>query len=133
MDWIDPAPAIARRVSTCSARRAPRAATAGAEMIFTSNVPHAQRGLTPFFGGRASGLIPAAQANSDFTKRCAAVALPQEVDDGGGCCTIALCLSIYRAASDRRIANLIDRTATICIIEKSANTLSKTFSCHDFF
>jgi glutamate racemase len=51
--WIDPAPAIARRVSDLLG--APRSGPdeAGAEMIFTSRRPHVlSRALRPFFGGR---------------------------------------------------------------------------------
>jgi len=52
VDWIDPAPAIARRVSDLL--QAPGEADhAGAEMIFTSRRPHTlSQALTPFFGGR---------------------------------------------------------------------------------
>lgn len=53
VDWIDPAPAIARRVVALLGQ--PRAAIeqAGAEMIFTSKRPHQLNGaLVPFFGGR---------------------------------------------------------------------------------
>ena len=53
VDWIDPAPAIARRVSICSALPAAKAIEAGAEMIFTSRRPHTlSQALMPFFGGR---------------------------------------------------------------------------------
>jgi glutamate racemase len=51
--WIDPAAAIARRVSDLLG--APRSGPdeAGAEMIFTSNRSHSlSRALKPFFGGR---------------------------------------------------------------------------------
>ncbi|HXB79939.1 MAG TPA: glutamate racemase [Bradyrhizobium sp.] len=51
--WIDPAPAIARRVANLL--NTPMAGTdeAGAEMIFTSGRPHRlSRTLMPFFGGR---------------------------------------------------------------------------------
>jgi glutamate racemase len=51
--WIDPAPAIARRVSDLLG--APGIVThhAGATMIFTSNKQHRlSEALTPFFGGR---------------------------------------------------------------------------------
>ncbi len=53
VEWIDPAPAIARRV--CDLLGAPGATVdeAGAEMIFTSGRRHGlNRALTPFFGGR---------------------------------------------------------------------------------
>jgi glutamate racemase len=51
--WIDPAPAIARRVSELLGPPAGEADQAGAEMIFTSNKPHnLSRALMPFFGGR---------------------------------------------------------------------------------
>jgi glutamate racemase len=53
VEWIDPAPAIARRVSDLLG---PRTADVGqsAEMIFTSNRVHGLGAtLTPFFGGRA--------------------------------------------------------------------------------
>jgi glutamate racemase len=51
--WIDPAPAIARRVSDLLGPPAGAADQAGAEMIFTSNKPHnLSKTLMPFFGGR---------------------------------------------------------------------------------
>ncbi|GMP03459.1 MULTISPECIES: glutamate racemase [Bradyrhizobium] len=54
VDWIDPAPAIARRVSDLLGPRIGGIAQAGAEMIFTSNRVHGLSAtLTPFFGGRA--------------------------------------------------------------------------------
>jgi glutamate racemase len=53
VDWIDPAPAIARRVSDLLGPPGPDSDEAGAEMIFTSNKPHTlSRALMPFFGGR---------------------------------------------------------------------------------
>ena len=53
VDWIDPAPAIARRVSDLLGPPGGDADSAGAEMIFTSNKPHTlSRALMPFFGGR---------------------------------------------------------------------------------
>jgi glutamate racemase len=53
VDWIDPAPAIARRVSDLLGPRAGAVAQSGAEMIFTSNRVHGLEAmLTPFFGGR---------------------------------------------------------------------------------
>jgi glutamate racemase len=53
VDWIDPAPAIARRVSDLLGPPGPDTDEAGAEMIFTSNKPHAlSEALMPFFGGR---------------------------------------------------------------------------------
>jgi glutamate racemase len=53
VDWIDPAPAIARRVSDLLGPAGQESDQAGAEMIFTSNKPHAMsRALMPFFGGR---------------------------------------------------------------------------------
>ena len=52
VDWIDPAPAIARRVSDLLASPG-RADHAGAEMIFTSRRAHTlSQALMPFFGGR---------------------------------------------------------------------------------
>jgi glutamate racemase len=52
VDWIDPAPAIARRVADLLGP-ADSADHAGAEMIFTSGRPHTlARALMPFFGGR---------------------------------------------------------------------------------
>jgi len=52
--WIDPAPAIARRVSDLLGPRTGGIAQSGAEMIFTSNRAHGLGAtLTPFFGGRA--------------------------------------------------------------------------------
>jgi glutamate racemase len=54
VDWIDPAPAIARRVSDLLGQRTGGIAQSGAEMIFTSSRAHGLRAtLTPFFGGRA--------------------------------------------------------------------------------
>ncbi|SFO67660.1 glutamate racemase [Bradyrhizobium sp. Ghvi] len=54
VDWIDPAPAIARRVSDLLGPPSGGIAQSGAEMIFTSNRVHGLGPtLTPFFGGRA--------------------------------------------------------------------------------
>ena len=51
--WIDPAPAIARRVADLLGPPGVAADHTGAEMIFTSNKPHQLRqALMPFFGGR---------------------------------------------------------------------------------
>jgi glutamate racemase len=53
VDWIDPAPAIARRVVDLLGPPGNEADPAGAEMIFTSKRPHTlSRALMPFFGGR---------------------------------------------------------------------------------
>jgi len=53
VDWIDPAPAIARRVSNLLGPRAADLVQSGAEMIFTSRRPHSLgQALAPFFGGR---------------------------------------------------------------------------------
>ena len=53
VDWIDPAPAIARRVTDLLRPPGGESDSAGAEMIFTSRRPHRlSRTLTPFFGGR---------------------------------------------------------------------------------
>jgi glutamate racemase len=53
VDWIDPAPAIARRVADLLRPPGTEADHAGAEMIFTSGRPHTlSRALMPFFGGR---------------------------------------------------------------------------------
>jgi glutamate racemase len=53
VDWIDPAPAIARRVSDLLGPRTAGHMQTGAEMIFTSRRPHGLGPkLTPFFGGR---------------------------------------------------------------------------------
>jgi glutamate racemase len=53
VDWIDPAPAIARRVSDLLGPPGRETDRAGAEMIFTSKRPHTlSRALMPFFGGR---------------------------------------------------------------------------------
>jgi glutamate racemase len=53
VDWIDPAPAIARRVSDLLGPPGDSRDEAGAEMLFTSNRPHTlSRALIPFFGGR---------------------------------------------------------------------------------
>lgn len=54
VDWIDPAPAIARRVSDLLGPHNGDFVQSGAEMIFTSNRAHGLAAtLTPFFGGRA--------------------------------------------------------------------------------
>jgi len=54
VEWIDPAPAIARRVSDLLGARNGGIVQSGAEMIFTSNRVHGLSAtLTPFFGGRA--------------------------------------------------------------------------------
>ena len=54
VEWIDPAPAIARRVSDLLGQRIGSGVQSGAEMIFTSNRVHGLGAtLTPFFGGRA--------------------------------------------------------------------------------
>jgi len=54
VDWIDPAPAIARRVGDLLAAAGSNTDHAGAEMIFTSGRPHTlSQALMPFFGGRA--------------------------------------------------------------------------------
>ncbi len=51
--WIDPAPAIARRVADLLGPPGSGIDPAGAEMIFTSNKPHRlSDALIPFFGGR---------------------------------------------------------------------------------
>lgn len=53
VDWIDPAPAIARRASDLLGPQSGQADNAGAAMIFTSKRPHnLSRALQPFFGGR---------------------------------------------------------------------------------
>ena len=53
VDWIDPAPAIARRVADLLEPAGSEVDQAGAEMIFTSRRPHTlSRALMPFFGGR---------------------------------------------------------------------------------
>lgn len=53
VDWIDPAPAIARRVADLLKPPGSEVDHAGAEIIFTSRRPHAlSRTLMPFFGGR---------------------------------------------------------------------------------
>ena len=53
VDWIDPAPAIARRVSDLLGSPGKENDQAGAEIIFTSKRPHAlSLALMPFFGGR---------------------------------------------------------------------------------
>jgi len=53
VDWIDPAPAIARRVVDLLGPADGTGDAAGAEMIFTSKRPHKlSEALTPFFGGR---------------------------------------------------------------------------------
>jgi glutamate racemase len=53
VDWIDPAPAIARRVADLLPATGVEANDAGAEMIFTSGRPHTLgQTLMPFFGGR---------------------------------------------------------------------------------
>jgi glutamate racemase len=53
VEWIDPAPAIARRVADLLGLPGGETDYAGAEMIFTSGRPHGlSRALLPFFGGR---------------------------------------------------------------------------------
>jgi glutamate racemase len=53
VDWIDPAPAIARRVVDLLGQSEGDVGDAGAEMIFTSGRPHGLSAtLMPFFGGR---------------------------------------------------------------------------------
>jgi glutamate racemase len=53
VDWIDPAPAIARRASDLLGPPGQEADRAGAEMVFTSKRPHTlSQKLMPFFGGR---------------------------------------------------------------------------------
>jgi glutamate racemase len=53
VDWIDPAPAIARRVVDLIGKPGDVFDGAGAEMIFTSGRPHTlSQALMPFFGGR---------------------------------------------------------------------------------
>jgi glutamate racemase len=53
VEWIDPAPAIARRVSDLLGAPGEEADHAGAEMVFTSKRPHTlSQQLMPFFGGR---------------------------------------------------------------------------------
>jgi glutamate racemase len=53
VDWVDPAPAIARRVADLLKPAGDEADHAGAEMIFTSRRPHTlSRAVMPFFGGR---------------------------------------------------------------------------------
>jgi glutamate racemase len=53
VDWIDPAPAIARRVSDLLGPPGTESDKAGAAMIFTSGRPHTlSHALVPFFGGR---------------------------------------------------------------------------------
>jgi glutamate racemase len=52
VDWIDPAPAIARRVADLLGPQQGEADNVGAEMIFTSRRSHTlSRALMPFFGG----------------------------------------------------------------------------------
>jgi glutamate racemase len=53
VDWVDPAPAIARRVADLLGRGSGEVGRAGAEMVFTSGRRHAAiETLVPFFGGR---------------------------------------------------------------------------------
>jgi glutamate racemase len=53
VDWIDPAPAIARRASDLLGAPGNESDEAGAEMIFTSRRQHTlSQALMPFFGGR---------------------------------------------------------------------------------
>jgi glutamate racemase len=53
VDWIDPARAIARRVSDLLGEGGRHSDTAGAEMVFTSGRSHRlSEALMPFFGGR---------------------------------------------------------------------------------
>jgi glutamate racemase len=53
VDWIDPAPAIARRVAQLLPEANGKLDESGAKMIFTSGRPHRMStALVPFFGGR---------------------------------------------------------------------------------
>jgi glutamate racemase len=53
VEWIDPAPAIARRAADLLGAPAGEVRDDRAEMFFTSNKPHTlSRALMPFFGGR---------------------------------------------------------------------------------
>ena len=53
VNWIDPAPAIARRVSDLLGPSTGEAHHSVAKMIFTSNKSHTlSEALIPFFGGR---------------------------------------------------------------------------------
>jgi glutamate racemase len=53
VEWIDPAPAIARRVADLLGPAGNEADDTGAQMIFTSGRPHELiPALMPFFGGR---------------------------------------------------------------------------------
>jgi glutamate racemase len=53
VDWIDPAPAIARRVIDLIGKPGATSDGAGAEMVFTTGRVHAlSDALMPFFGGR---------------------------------------------------------------------------------
>jgi glutamate racemase len=53
VNWVDPAPAIARRVADLLGPPGSEADHAGAQMIFTSRRPHTlSQALMPFFGGR---------------------------------------------------------------------------------
>jgi glutamate racemase len=53
VEWIDPAPAIARRVLDLLGPPGRESDQLGAEMIFTSRKPHTlSQALMPFFGGR---------------------------------------------------------------------------------
>ena len=53
VDWIDPAPAIARRVVSLLAEARDTSDDTEARMIFTSGRPHRLRAaMVPFFGGR---------------------------------------------------------------------------------
>jgi glutamate racemase len=53
VDWIDPAPAIARRVSDLLGPPGREADQTGAKMVFTSKRSHTlNRALMPYFGGR---------------------------------------------------------------------------------
>jgi glutamate racemase len=57
VDWIDPAPAIARRVANLLGPGGGDTDYAGVEMIFTSGRRHAlTEALLPFFGGPGSGV-----------------------------------------------------------------------------
>jgi glutamate racemase len=54
VDWIDPAPAIARRVTSLLPQAGGKQGGTEARMIFTSGRPHRlNEALMPFFGGRA--------------------------------------------------------------------------------
>ena len=71
VDWIDPAPAIARRVSDLLGSPGRESDQAGAEMIFTSQRPaHAEPGADAVFRRARAGVRSPAGAGMKPTRHC---------------------------------------------------------------